>query len=216
MNNILRTNFSGDQNLGLYGFATDKYCFLGIPGKKIKPVLGVPVYMCPILNTYFSGIFVAGNSQGIVISKPVKDYDMHRLRQHFKNILVLKTKYNALGNLILMNDNGAIISPLLKKNRHEIKHFFGLNCEVSTIAKQRIAGNLGLATNKGCLLHPKVRQYEKKVIEDVLGVSSDIGTVNFGSPYPGAGMLANTNGVVVSERTSGPELGRIAEVFGFV
>ncbi len=220
MNNILRMNLEGDPNLGLYGFATDSYCFIGTPpghiGKKIKPVLGVPVHACTVLNTDLNGIFVAGNSHGIVISNPVKDYDIHRLRQHFENILVLKTRYTALGNLILMNDNGIILSPLLRKNRQYIKKFFGVNCEIGTIAKQKIVGNLGISTNRGCLLHPKVTQNEKKMVEDVLGVSSDIGTVNFGSSYPGAGMIVNSNGFVVSEQTSGPELGRITEVFGFI
>lgn len=220
MTNFIRTSFNSDPNLGLYSFATDKYCFLGLNNKKvskkIKQTLRVPFYICPILNTNFSGIFVAGNSYGIVISKPVKYYDMYRLRHYFENILVLKTKYTAIGNLILMNDNGAILSPLLKKNKQEIKQLFCINCEISTIAKQRIVGNLGSATNRGCLLHPKVRQNEKKIVEDVLGVESDIGTVNYGSSYPGAGIIANSNGVVVSEQTSGPELGRIIEVFGFL
>jgi translation initiation factor 6 len=219
MQNFLRTSFNGDQNLGLYGLATDKYALVGVPGvaKKIRATLGVPVYFLPILNTNLAGIFVAGNSHGIIISKHLRDYgDVHRLKQHFDSILVLKTKYTALGNLVLMNDNGAIISPLLKKNKAEIRRETGINCEISTIAKQRMTGSLGLATNKGCLLHPKARKHEQRIIEDILGVSSDIGTVNFGSPYPRSGMLANSSGVVVSERTSGPELGRIAEVFGFV
>lgn len=216
MANFMRTSFGGDQNIGLYGFATDKYCFLGMPCKKIKPVLDVPVYTCTILNTYFSGIFVTGNSHGIIISTAVKDYDIHRLRLHFDNILVLRTNYTALGNLVLMNDNGIILSSFLKKHKGEVKEFFGINCEIATIARQRLVGSVGKTTNRGCLLHPKVRQQEKNMIEDVLGVQADIGTVNFGSPYPSSGIIANTNGAVVSERTSGPELGRITEVFGFI
>lgn len=213
---LARMNFAGDPNLGLYGFATDGYCFLGINHKKVRHTLGVPIYPCTLLNTDFAGMFAAGNSHGIVISDYVEDYDMPKLSRYFDNILVLRTKYTALGNLILMNDNGIVISPLIKKHRKEISDFFDINCSVSTIAKQRIVGNLGIATNKGCLLHPKVRKNEMKIIEETLKVSADIGTVNFGSPYPGAGILANSNGFVVSETTSGPEMGRINEALGFL
>jgi len=216
MHNFLRTNFNGDINLGLYGFATDSYCFVGIRNKKIKRTLGVPVYSCPLLNMDMIGIFVAGNSKGIIINDFVEEYDIHRLRLYFKNILVLRTRYTALGNLILMNDNGIIISPLIKKHRKALSDFFGVPCEASTIAKQRIVGTLGIATSRGCLLHPKVRKSEKETIERVLDVKSDTGTVNFGSPYPKSGLIANSNGFVVSERTSGPELGRITEALGFL
>ena len=57
---------------------------------------------------------------------------------------------------------------------------------------------------------------EKRLIEKTLGVDADITTVNFGSPYPGAGIIANSNGFVVSEKTGGPELGRITDVLGFL
>lgn len=209
-------NFNGDPNLGLYGFATDRYCLLGFNNKKIKSALGVPVYACNILNMDMAGIFVAGNSHGIIINDLVEEYDVKRLSLHFKNILVLKTNYTAIGNLVMMNDKGIIISPLIKKHKKKISEFFGLPCEALTIAKQKIVGNLGIATNNGCLLHPKVRKSEKEDIERVLGVVSDIGTASFGSPYPGAGVLANSHGFVTSEQTSGPELGRITEALGFL
>ena len=216
---FLRTSFNGDPNVGLYGFATDTYCFIGANAdpKAIKETLKVPVHHIPLLNIDFSGIFVTGNSRGIVIPKAVRDYDMPRLKAVFgKDILVLKTDYSALGNLILMNDKGIVISPIIKKHRGELKQFFGVPCEISTIAKQKMTGSLALATNKGCLLHPRVRKEEMKLIEETLSVKSEIGTVNFGSPYPGSGIIANSHGCVVGENSSGPELGRIAEALGFV
>ncbi|MBI3190668.1 translation initiation factor IF-6 [archaeon] len=214
--NFLKTNFNGDTNIGLYGFATDKYCLVGVNNKKIKPVVGVPVFVCRILNLDFAGIFVAGNSEGIIINDTVEEYEGYKLKAHFSKILVLKTKYTAIGNLVMMNDNGAIVSPLLKKHRKAISEFFNIPCESTTIAKQNIIGNLGVATNRGCLVHPKIRKNEKEIIERVLGVKSDIGTVSFGSPYPRAGIIANSHGFVVSEMSSGPEMGRVTEALGFL
>lgn len=220
MSTILRVNFDGDINLGLYGFATDRYCCVGSErySPKIKDTLKVKVHAFPILNMDLVRIFCTGNSTGIIMSSVIKNFDSDaadEMKKHFE-VLAIESKYSSVGNLILMNDNGIIISPLLKKHVKEIEKFFGVPCESVGIANMNIVGNLGFATNKGCLLHPKVREKEKKIIERVLNVNADITTVNFGSPYPGAGIIANSNGFVASEACSGPELGRITDVLGFL
>lgn len=216
---FLRINFDGDPNVGLYGFATDKYCFVGSDRytAKIKDVIDVKTYAFPLLNMDLVRIFCTGNSNGMIMPQVIEDFDQvaARIKKNIQ-ILVVNSRYSSLGNLVLMNDNGILISPLIKKHLREMEKFFGLKCEITTIANMNLIGNLGFATNKGCLLHPKVKEKEKKVIERVLGVDADITTVNFGSPYPGAGIIANSNGFIVSENCSGPELGRITDVLGFL
>jgi translation initiation factor 6 len=211
--NILRTDFYGDPNLGMYGFASDSYCLIGLRSKitkRIKKVLKTPVYSCNVLNTYLLGLFLAGNSSGIMLPK-ILEADEIRAIKEVSNTLVLESKYTALGNLILMNDNGIIISPLLKRERNRIKEFFGLPCEIATIGKSGVVGALALATGKGCLVDPGIRDKELHSLKKVLKVDVDIGTVNFGSPFVKAGLIANSNGVVVSSMTSGHELGKISE-----
>lgn len=213
---ILRTNFSDDPNLGLYGFATDSYCLLGIkPRKKIKNVLRVHVQNSTILGTGLAGIFCAGNSSGIIAPHVIEEHELAQLEKIAK-VLVIKDLYTALGNLILMNDNGILISPLLKKHKEEIESFFSLPCEVAALSKNRLIGAFALATNKGCLVQPKLKDSEIQTIERVLGVDVDIGTVNFGSPFIKSGLIANSHGVIVSEVSSGPELGKITEALKFL
>ena len=127
------------------------------------------------------------------------------------NTLILNSRYTALGNLILMNNSGIILSPLLKKERNRIKGLFGLPCEVMTIGKSSIVGALALATNKGCLVDTRIKDSEMEVLKKVLKVDVDIGTVNFGSPFVKAGLIGNSKGLVVSPMTSGHELGKITE-----
>ncbi len=217
---FLRTNFDGDPNLGLYGFATDKYCFIGLErySHKLKEALKAHVYAFPLFNMDLIRIFATGNASGIIIPKILEDFDpdaVEKMKGHFE-VLAIGSRFTSVGNLVLMNDNGIILSPLLKKHKKEINKFFGIDCQVSTIANMNVVGNLGFATNKGCLTHPKLREKEKRLIERTLQVDADITTVNFGSPYPGAGIIANSKGFVVSEATSGPELGRITDVLGFL
>lgn len=215
---ILRTNFYGDPNIGLYGFATDKYCIMGSKrkeNKKITKTLGVKLHVSSAMSTALASLFITGNSIGLVMAKIMEDHEMNPLKKSF-SVLTLDTDYTAVGNLVLLNDNGIIISPLLRKHANEIKKFFDIPCEVSKIAGTIVVGSAAIATNKGCLLHPHVKGAEKKIIEDVLEVKADIGTVNFGSPFVKSGIIANSRGLVVSEACSGPELGRINETLGFV
>jgi translation initiation factor 6 len=212
---MLRANFEGDPNLGLFGFATEKFSLIGIASclAKAEKELKTKAHFFPAFNTGLLGIFAIGNSSGIVISDYIDQIERDNIPI---DALYLKSNYTAFGNLILMNDMGIILSPLLRRERQKIAEFFKLPCEVGTVAGSVIVGKTGIATNKGCLLHPSVKKSEMKQIEEVLGVQCDIGTVNFGSPYPGAGIIANSQGCIVSEQSSGPELGRIVESLGFL
>lgn len=213
------TSVNDDMNLGLYGFASDEYCLMPRTkdSKKIEKTLGVKIKTATILGTNLLGIFAKGNSFGIVVAREVKNYDdLSGLSRSFENILFIDTDYTAIGNLLLMNDNGIIASPMLRNNVKQLEAFFGIPCKTSAVAGMRIVGNLGIATNNGCLLHPKAREREISLIENILKVECDIGTVNFGSPYPGAGIIANSHGFLVNKATSGPELGRITESLGFL
>jgi translation initiation factor 6 len=212
-------NFRGDINIGLYSFATDSYCVSGVADNKIlaglKETLGVNVYNFHVLGIDFLKIFCTGNSYGIVFSKILSEEDRSSIRKIPVKSFLLKSDF-AIGNMILMNDNGAVISPVIRKFEKDIKKFFGIKTAVSTIAGLNLVGSLGIATNKGCLVHPHITEKEAEIIESALDVKVDVGTVNFGSMFPGSGVVANSSGFVASRQTSGPELGRITETLGFL
>ncbi|MFH0832973.1 MAG: translation initiation factor IF-6 [Candidatus Aenigmatarchaeota archaeon] len=213
---LMTTNFFGDRNLGLYGFATDEYCFLGFKSKltkKISKILRVKVFSSTILDTYLAGIFVTGNSRGIVLPKILEEYELKAIDV---DVVKLESRYTALGNLILMNDSGIILSPLLRNKKPQIENFFKIPCRITTIAGMNMVGSLAIATNKGCLTAPKITETEKKILEETLRVPIDIGTVSFGTQFVKSGIIANSNGFLASDTSSGPELGRINEALGFL
>jgi len=47
-------------------------------------------------------------------------------------------------------------------------------------------------------------------------VPADIRTINYGGPLVGSGLVANENGYVVGNDTTGPELGRIDDALGYI
>jgi len=73
-----------------------------------------------------------------------------------------------------------------------------------------------VATNDGVLCHPKATEDELTLLDDHLGVHADVGTVNYGAPLVGSGLLANDHGYVVGEDTTGPELTRIEQTLDYI
>ncbi|MEM5834588.1 MAG: translation initiation factor IF-6 [Candidatus Aenigmatarchaeota archaeon] len=223
---ILQTNFFGDYNLGIYGKACDKFCLLGsfIPQnlkKKIEEFLKVKVYPITLARTDLVGIFCSFNSKGIVLPKILTEKELNSLKELGKelgiNFGIIKTKFTALGNLILCNDNGALVSKLFsRKEKEKIEDLLGVECEYLSIAGIKTLGTCGIATNKGCIIHRDANEEEIKTAEEVLKVSVDVGTANFGSPFLGACGFANSNGAVIGGLTSGPEFARISEALGLI
>lgn len=218
---IIQTNFHGDTNIGLFAKASDKLCFVGnfVMDKtveKMQDVLGVEVRKITIANTDLIGIFCVMNSNGILLPKIANRRELDffaRLKKEFGfNITLLPSRFTALGNLIAANDNGAIISKVFSQvSKRKIEDCLDVETDYSSVARQTIVGSLSVATNKGCLLHRDAEESEMKRIEDILKVKVDIGTANFGSPFIASCIVANSNGAIVGEQTTGPEVVRIAE-----
>lgn len=213
MANIMQTNFRGDPTLGMFGFATDKYCVIGhgmTNLKRLSETLCVPVHECAVMGTDLVGLFSTGNSSGIVVPSVLEKSEIKELEKVTK-VLVLKTDFTAIGNMILINDKGCLISKLIKNQKDEIEKFFGIPCE---IAKTRlgIIGSAALANNSGCVVHPNLETEMIDQIIRILGVQCSFGTANFGSPYSGACVIANSNGLVVSEESTGIEVSGIEEI----
>ena len=213
MPNIFQTNFLGDPNLGMFGFATEKYCVIGpklSSRKRLEDVLCVRTHECKALGTDLAGLFITGNSSGIIAPDILETWEIETLKK-ISNVLVLKTDFTALGNMILLNDKGCLISKLIKNQKDQISRFLGLECE---IAKSRfgIIGSVALATETGCVVHPNIESECAEQISRLLGVECEAGTANFGSPNPGACAIANSKGLVASEESTGIEVSRIEEI----
>ncbi len=214
---FIRTNFNGDPNIGLYGFATDSYCLLGNHPKhaqKMEEILKARIKIAQMAGTELAGIFAAGNSSGILVSKIADAREIKEIKKTLGiNVLVIKAKATAIGNLVVCNDKGCIISAKLKKYGKEIAEILDCETAVGKVAGLHIVGSAAAATNKGCLCHREASEEELKDIEEILKVKADIGSIG-GSPFVKAGVIANGNGIVISEEASGPELQRIDEIFG--
>lgn len=223
---ITQTNFHGDHNLGLFAKSSDKLCVVGNfvldkTVKKMEDSLKVKIIKATLANTDFIGVFCCFNSNGIVLPNIANDREItlfKNLKKEFgMNLEILKTKFTAIGNLTLANDKGVVISKIFtKRNKKNIEDCLGVECEYSSVAKMSIVGSAGITTNKGCLIHRDATEEEIEKIGDILKVPVDIGTANFGSPFIGSCLIANSSGAAIGESSTGPEVTRIMETLQFL
>jgi len=157
-----------------------------------------------------------GNSKNILVPSNITEKEFVDLSANLgedTQLIQLDTKYTALGNLIVMNDNGAIISDLLEK-RVQKKIQDSLNIEVvpGSLLNSPLIGSMVMATNRGALVHPLLSEEEIQEISSILHVQTDVCTVNRGIPYPRVGILANSKGAIIGSDCTGPESMRIFEI----
>ncbi|MCI5867865.1 MAG: translation initiation factor IF-6 [Methanosphaera sp.] len=216
---IQRFDIDGNPNLGVSILAKDNIAIVS-PGlqesyvKTIEETLDVPIIKAPICGSNLAGALIAGNTNSLLVSQYIFSHELDIIRKHDVNIEVIPDQLTAIGNVVVANDNGAIVNPNLSSEAKEIiKNSLDVEVVSTTIAGLDIVGSAVAATNKGALVHPDASEEELDLIEDVLGVPAEIGTVNRGVKLVGACLIANSNGVIVGNKTTGPELARIDQVF---
>lgn len=164
------------------------------------------------------GALATGNSHGLVTSGRVSEAELETLESaHDGHVAHLPGRINAAGNCILANDAGAVAHPDLSDSEVSvIEEALGVPVERFSIGGVRPVGTAAVTTNDGILCHPKVEDAELDRLEVALETRADVGTVNYGSPLIGSGLVANGTGFLVGQETTGPELGRIEEALGYL
>jgi len=215
-------DFNENPNVGVYCRANDDIVFLQKQllkkvKSKITDALGVKLVELTIADSTIIGSLLALNSHGAIVTNVVGTETLNIIKDHGLKVYIIKDVINAAGNDILVNDKGALVHPDIKK--HTVKNIektLDVPVQKGTIAELKTVGMAAVVTNKGCLCHPKVTEDEKEVLESVFDVPVMIGTVNHGHSMIGSGLVANTKGAIIGNRTTGIEMGRIEEALGFL
>jgi translation initiation factor 6 len=215
-------NFLGSASIGVYSLATDKMVIVPPQFKpkaeKVGDWLKVKVVSTTVGRSVLVGALACANSYGIVLPHFTLENEIEVVKSASDlNVTVMDTKKTAYGNLILVNDYGAVVDPRLgRKDVTKIEDTLGVEVVAGEIAGLPYVGSLAIATNKGLLAHPLIKEEEQKILENVLKVHVDVGTVNCGIPYVGTGLIGNKYGAVAGSMTTGPELFIIGQVLDVV
>lgn len=218
-----RLAFAGSAYVGVFARATDS-CVLVRPDvdddvvADLTDELEVPAVQTTVGGSSTVGALAMGNENGLLVSSRALETELDRLEEAVDlPVAELPGNINAAGNVVLANDYGAYVHPDLPRETIQIvKDTLEVPVERGDLAGVRTVGTAAVATNKGVLCHPKATDEELDFLEDALDVRADVGTINYGAPLVGSGLIANDAGYVVGNDTTGPELGRIEDALGYL
>jgi translation initiation factor 6 len=209
----------GSDYVGVFGTATDKFLFAGAGLTKnnrdlLAKTLGVDCVELTISGSDLTGLFSRANSKGIVLSNLALDFELEYLKKQKLgiNICVMESDLNALGSNVLANDKIAIINP--DYSSLEAKQIGdALDVEVirSAIDGFKTVGANNILTNKGLVINNKATDEEKIQWDSYTHFDSLRTTANVGSLSIGIAAIANSNGIVVGDSTTGYEMARMVD-----
>ncbi|MGQ9551058.1 MAG: translation initiation factor IF-6 [Candidatus Bathycorpusculaceae bacterium] len=210
---VYLSSIAGSASLGMYSLVTDEIVL--IPkvvttrkAERLAEWLKVKLIQTSIGGSVLIGALACANSNGILLPHSIREEELNAIRSVFKgNITIMDTKKTAYGNMILANDRGAIVDPRTKAPVvKQISETLGVETVPGEIAGLPYVGSLAVATNKGTLAHPLLEDSERKVLEEMLKVPVDVGTINCGVPYVKTGLICNSYAAVAGSLTTGPEM----------
>jgi len=217
---IIKYDVYSGPNIGIFTSVNDKFVFIPNGFAKTKAenlahYLQTEYLMTPVANTRLLGILMVLNNHGILLPKTSYPQEIANIRKRTDlNVKILDTKYNALGNLICVNDKGGIISPIIEKEYiKEIEDVLDIEVIQKKVAGYHQVGAVMEANNLGGVIHPEADEEDIKNFSSVLGVSIEPATINGGIPFVSSGILANNNAVVVGNLTNGPEIMMLTRAF---
>ncbi|MFB6352751.1 MAG: translation initiation factor IF-6 [Halobacteriales archaeon] len=220
---MLRAAIFGSPHVGVFVAATDEAAFVRPDldddlAAAIADELEVGLVETTVGEAVTVGALVAGNANGLVVSGRATDAERDRLAAATGGTVVeLPGRINAAGNVVLANDHGAYVHPELGEAAlSAVEEALSVPVRRGSLGGVRTVGTAAVATNRGVLCHPKTTDAELDALEALLDVPADIGSINYGGPLVGAGLVATAGGYVAGEETTGPELGRIEDALGFV
>ena len=225
---IIRKYFSGIPTLGVLALTTEEITLLPIfldkdDVNEISEILNTKCLQINIGGSCLVGSLAVANKYGILLPKIVDKDELAEIKKFLNDnnldltVEIIKSKNAALGNLILTNDKGALISTELKEFKKDIEDVLNVEVEVGTIAELPTVGSNAVVTNKGCLTHPLVDDDELEFLKGLFKVEYiGKGTANKGTTSVGACIIANSKGAIVGGDTTGPELLMIEDALGLI
>lgn len=212
--NIARTRVMGSNYIGLFGVCNDKLCLVPpsieeSAQKRIEEVLEVKTLKTTLYASSLLAAFGKMNNKYAYIPKYANANEIETIEKEIK-VKIIDTEH-ALGNLIDLNDTGAIVSRSLQKRAVEEIAKTGLKVSQFNIARIEVVGSCLLSTNKGFVVNPNASKEEAENISNTLGVKGGSSTANTGDMFIRNSILANTKGILIGESTTPFEINRIEE-----
>ncbi len=214
------SSYNGVEFIGVYAVANEGMAVIPMDSddrfqEDISTALDLKCHKGTIASTNLIGSLVAMNSYGVAVNSFATDIEIGVFSK--LQVARLDDRLNACGNNILVNDNGCLVNPEMNdKSVHVLEEVFNVDVVRGTVAGQNTVGSVCKVTNKGLICHPASSAADLKLLKDLFKVEPKITTLNYGSPYVGASIVANSKGGVVGSRSTPIEQGRVEEALDII
>jgi translation initiation factor 6 len=214
------SNYNGVEFIGVYAVANEAMAVLPMDSddrfqEDISTALDLECHKGTIASTNLIGSLVAMNSYGVAVNNFATDVEISVFSK--LQVARLDDRMNACGNNILVNDNGCLVNPEMNDRSLQIlEEAFNVEVVRGTVAGQNTVGSVCKVTNKGLICHPASSAADLKLLKELFKVEPKITTLNYGSPYVGASIVANSKGGVVGSRSTPIEQGRVEEALDII
>lgn len=220
--NFMRIKYFGNNHIGLFMKTNNEITLIPPNAQKkfidaVERILQTDVLKISVGGSDLLGIYVVMNNSGIILPNIVEEHELETIKKTGLNVYTSKTKYNANGNNLVVNDRGGVVSSFVpKQERKLIEDTLGIELIEGKVAGYSCVGSVVSATNKGFLSHYATNEEEMETLKDALKTGGLVGSINVGSGFINLGVIINKRGFFVGEATTGYEIGRIFEAFGGV
>ncbi|HUU76637.1 MAG TPA: translation initiation factor IF-6 [Methanoregulaceae archaeon] len=214
-------SIGGDPNIGVFSRVIDDLAVIPPTAssefrKALQEYLGVEIVETTIQGSEIIGSLLTGNDKGFVVSGFATEGEIGVLKE-YREVFLLKQTMNAAGNVILTNGSITAVHPDMPAEiAREIGEFLGTRIIHLSLGGIKTVGMAGVATDRGIMVHPRSTAHEIQRLEEVTPLPVGTGSVSMGSGLVGAGLLVNRNGYLAGTGTTGFELGRVEDIFGFL
>ena len=218
---ILQNALYGNPNIGIYGLCTDSFLLLPRDTPKTfleqaKTLFQVPIHKLSITGTELLGAFLTSNGTELLIPDILFDKETDALKKTKIPYRTFTTTHTCLGNNIVWNNHGAIISPDYSKEEvTQLKKILNVPIIQMKIAETHTVGSCITLNNTKGIIHREATDEEITKAEKILNITLERATVNLGNPHIKAGILNNTNGIMIGNTTGGPEMVHIDQSLGY-
>jgi translation initiation factor 6 len=214
------SSYNGVEFVGVYSVANESMALLPKDSDErfeqdVSIALAVKSFRGTIASTNLIGSLVAMNSYGAAVTNFTTDEEMKAFQG--LEVVKLEDRLNACGNNILVNDRGCLVNPEMSdRTINALEKVFNVEVFRGAIAEQNTVGSVCKATNKGLICHPSSSKADILLLKDIFKLEPMITTLNYGSPYVGASIVANSKGGVVGSRSTPIEQGRVEDALDII
>ncbi|XP_063904177.1 eukaryotic translation initiation factor 6-like [Zophobas morio] len=216
----LRTSIGNSDDVGAFLNLTNSYLLVcdGEESNNFCKVAQDDLPDIPVVKTSLAGCRVigrmcVGNKNGLIVPETTSDIELQHLKRELPDSVEVRTledRLSALGNVIVCNDNVALVHPDLDKESEEIVADT-LKVEVfrHLIANNSLVGSYCVMNNNGGLVHIDASKTELEDLSSLLQLQLIAGTVNGGNKTVASGLVANDCIAYAGMKTTGKEFASI-------